>query len=233
MRVVRGSTGDDDRDRGVADALLERSAETGEAGLFVHTPVRQVAFGRRDVASDGYGRACRAAREREYAVVERETGGRAVAHTGETLAFAYTVADADARTTIRDRYRTVTGLVERALRSVGAAVERGEPADSYCPGEHSLRGEGKLVGLAQRVREAAALVGGCVTVRERDEADIRDVLVPVYDALDVPFDPGSVGSVEGAGGASAPEEVLDALESAFAGGEDAERVAPVDVLEGA
>jgi len=46
------------------------------------------------------------------------------------------------------------------------------------------------------------------------------VLDPVYDALGVPFDPDTVGSVSTAGGPDDPERVIDALGMELAGPHD-------------
>ncbi|MFD1526367.1 lipoate--protein ligase family protein, partial [Halolamina salina] len=51
-----------------------------------------------------------------------------------------------------------------------------------------------------------------------DREEIGDVLDPVYDALGVPFDPNSVGSVAAAGGSNDPKEVARALEDAIVDG---------------
>jgi lipoate-protein ligase A len=234
MRLVRGRAADPAEDRAVTASLLADAASTGEPALRVWTPHRQVAFGRRDVREARFEAATRAAAERDYRAVERSVGGRAVAYTGETtLAFAHAVPVGDGRTGLDDRYEAATGTVLRALGAVGAAVRRGEPEDAFCPGQHSVRadgdgdrdwdgtgngegGDGKLAGVAQRVRKGAALVAGCVLVAERDE--LRDVLSAVYGELGAAFDPTSVGTVAGAGGPDDPETVRRALEDAFADG---------------
>ena len=118
-----------------------------------------------------------------------------------------------------DRYERATSAVERALRSVGVDADRGEPADAFCPGTHSLQRDGKLVGIAQRVRQDAALVAGVAIVADREE--LAAVLADVYGALDVPFDPDAVGSVATAGGPADPEPVREAIERAFVGDRDA------------
>jgi hypothetical protein len=114
-----------------------------------------------------------------------------------------------------------------ALSSLGVDVAAGEPPESFCPGSHSLQAPGKLAGVAQRVRADAALVSGVVIVTDRKE--IADVLTPVYDALGVPFDPKSVGSVAHAGGPDDPDPVVRALENSFVGS-DSRTVLPVDRL---
>lgn len=195
--------------------MLARTAETGEPAVRVWIPHRQVAFGRRDAAAEGYDRAVAAARERGFEPVERRVGGRAVAHTGSTVAFASAVPLGDARTGIEARYRTATERVRGALADLGVDAEPGEPSASFCPGDHSLQAGGKLAGVAQRVRSDVALVAGCLVVADREA--FASVLAVVYDALDQPFDPAGVGSVAAAGGPSDPERVAGAVERALVG----------------
>lgn len=228
MRVVRGSPSDVERDRTVTRRLTDL-VSSSEAVLRAWTPPRQVTFGRRDAAEEGYDRAREAARERGYDAVERSVGGRAVAYTGSTVAFAYGVAS-ESRDGIQSRYGDVTGLLEDALRSVGAEVRRGEPDASFCPGTHSLQNGGKIAGLAQRVRDETALVGGCVVVTDEDAAAVAGVLDPVYEALGVPFDPATVGSVEGAGGPGDVDAVVGAIEDAFVEGRGPEVVSAEELL---
>lgn len=215
MRVVRGSLPDVDRDRRVTRRVADLVAADGAPALRAWTPPRQLTFGRRDAGERGYERAREAARERGYEPVERTAGGRAVAHTGSTVAFAYVVPTGERRGGIRSRYDVVTERLEGALRSTGAGIRRGEPDASFCPGSHSLRNGGKVAGLAQRVRDRTALVGGYLVVTETDAAAVARVLDPVYEALGVAFDPATVGSVEGAGGPADVDAVLGAIEDAF------------------
>jgi len=210
MRVLRGRAATVEADRERTGAMLARTGATGEPAVRVWTPHRQVAFGRRDAAESGYDRARAVARERGFEPVERRVGGRAVAHTGSTLAFARAVPVADARAGLSERYESTAERVRRALSAVGVETTTGEPPASFCPGSHSLRADGKLVGIAQRVRTDAALVAGCVVIADREA--LASVLAPVYDALGRPFDPESVGSVAAAGGPAEPERVRKAVE---------------------
>ncbi|MBX0295623.1 lipoyl protein ligase domain-containing protein [Haloarcula nitratireducens] len=215
MRLLRGRASDRERDYARTRELADRAADDGTPALRVWTPHRQIAFGRRDRRAEGYDRARAAATERGYATLERSVGGRAVAYTGNTVAFALAEPTADGRSSIGARYDRVTAAVRRALADVGVEAREGEPPDSFCPGTHSLQADGKLVGVAQRVRQRVALTAGIVVVR--DHAAIAAVLDPVYDALDVPFDPDSVGSVARAGGVGDSEAVVAALERELVG----------------
>ena len=221
MHVVRGSVADIDADRRVVRELAAVVQRIERPGVRVWTPPRQVAFGRRDAAAEGYARALQAAADRGYEPVERRVGGRAVAYTGETLAFVYAVPTGGARTGIEDRYEAATVTLEAALEAVGADVRPGEPPAAFCPGDHSLQADGKVAGVAQRVSRGVALVGGCVVVAG-DEVDIAGVLEPIYGLLGVGFDPETVGSVERAGGAGDPDAVAAAVEQAFLDDREAE-----------
>ncbi|ELZ23360.1 Lipoate-protein ligase A-like protein [Haloterrigena salina JCM 13891] len=227
MRVFRGRAATIETDREVSRRLLSTAAD-GEPAVRVWTPHRQVAFGRRDRRLEGYDRACERARARGFPPVERDVGGRAVAYDGETaLAFARAEPVADFRRGTDDRYERATAAVEDALRSLEGRLDpvRGEPDDSFCPGTHSLSlaagGEGgtenhrKVAGIAQRIRQDAAVVAGIVLVANRDR--LAAVLEDVYGALEVPFDPDTVGSVASAGGRSDPAVVRAAVEDALVG----------------
>ncbi|WP_311173929.1 lipoate--protein ligase family protein [Halobellus ordinarius] len=196
-------------------AALDRTAETGVPTVRAWTPPQQVAFGRRDARADGYDLARAVAEADGYPTVERSVGGRAVAYTGTTVAFAVAVPIADARRGVAARYDAATTAVVRALRALGVHARRGEPAASFCPGDHSVQAHGKIVGIAQRIRQDVTLVSGIVVVNGHEE--LAAVLDPVYAALGVPFDPNSVGSVERGGGPAVPEAVIEALVDAFCG----------------
>lgn len=215
MRVLRGRASTIEADYRVTASLVDSSAAEREPAVRVWQPHRQVAFGRRDAAADGYDDARAVAIEHGFEPVEREVGGRAVAYTGSTIAFARVVPLEDQRTGLDERYESMTADVRRALGELGVDAQRDEPADSFCPGAHSLSADGKLVGIAQRVKDEAALVSGIAVVCDHD--DIATVLDPVYDKLGVPFAPQSVGSIATAGGPADPTVVRAALEDALCG----------------
>jgi len=216
MRVVRGLADDIEADRAVTERLLAWAGTAEEPAVRVWRPHRQVAFGPRDATSDGYERAREAATEHDYTVHERQVGGRAVAYTGDTIAFARIEPTDDGRSDIEERYAAVRVDIRDALEELGVDAQRGEPDQSFCPGSYSLQAPGgKLVGIAQRVTDGAVLVAGIVVVDGHDE--IADVLDPVYDALAVPFDPETVGSIERAGGEVDPVAIIMRIEDALVG----------------
>ncbi|QKG91373.1 lipoate--protein ligase family protein [Halorubrum salinarum] len=225
MRVFRGEFATPAADREPTADLLA-SAGDGVPAVRVTAPPRQVAFGRRDAREPGFEAAKRAAEAAGFPAVERDVGGRAVAYTGSTLSFGVAVPTGAGRGSIDARYETATETLRDALRDLGADVVRGEPPNAFCPGDHSLRvadgagdaSGGKIAGLAQRVRADAALVAGVLVAAAADPDPIARVTDRVYGALDVPFDPGSVGSVADAGGPDDPDAVARAVEAAFVEG---------------
>ena len=86
--------------------------------------------------------------------------------------------------------------IERALRTLGVDARIGEVPGEYCPGDYSInaRGETKLAGLGQRIIKGASHIGGVIVVGGAGR--MRDVLVPVYEALGLDWDPGTTGSIE-------------------------------------
>ena len=221
MRVFRGRRKTIEADRAASERLLDVAAE-GEVAIRVWAPHRQVAFGRRDARLDGYETARTTARDRGFSPVQRSVGGRAVAYDGETtLAFARAEPIVDFRRGASKRYDRMIADVSSALSDLGVDTVPGEPDDSFCPGTHSLStpsagdSGGKLVGIAQRVTSDAALVAGVIVVDRED--DLAAVLDPVYGALDVPFDPDSMGSVVSAAATVDRETIRTTVETALIG----------------
>ena len=216
MRVFEGRAADIDADRERSRELFAHTVETGEPTVRAWTPHRQVAFGRRDARADDYDRARAVAEAHDFPPVEREVGGRAVAYTGSTVAFARTEPAEGHDSDIQQRYARATADLRGAFDRLGVRAREGEPPDSFCPGSHSLRTDGKIAGLAQRMTGDAALVAGIVVTR--DAGAMAGVLEPIYDALDVAFDPDSVGSVARAGGDADPGTVARTIEQALVEG---------------
>lgn len=215
MRAVRGRAATAEEDREVTRALRDDVRDSGERVVRAWTPHRQVAFGRRDARAEGYEAAREVAEAHGFPPYQRAVGGRAVAYTGTTIAFVRIEPLDDIRSGLDARYDAATADLRSALTTLGVDAKRGEPPNTFCPGDHSLSADGKLVGLAQRLSNGVAQTAGVLVVRDHEE--IAAVLDPVYEALDVPFDPASVGSLARAGGESDPVTVARAVETALAG----------------
>jgi lipoate-protein ligase A len=204
-------------DTAVSHALLRRASDGLEPEtLRLHRPGPVVAFGPKDRLEPGFDRAVAAAGEQGFASIQRLAGGRAAVFHEETIAFAWVIPDPDPRTGIVARFREVSALLRDALRSVGVDARVGEVPGEYCPGEYSVnaRGRTKVMGVGQRLVRSAAHVGGVVVVGGSDR--VRDVLVPVYEALGLAWDPATVGSLRDEVPDLTWEAAAGAIEAAFA-----------------
>lgn len=163
----------------------------GEPSARVYRPEPTVAFGRLDRLRPGYADALSAADEHGFAVLEREPGGHAAAyHRGSLIIEIEGEGGIDG---ITERFRREAERIAGALRSLGVDARIGAVANEFCPGDHSvnLAGRQKLAGLAQRVRGRRFTLGASLVVE--DPEPVRAVLTDVYRALELPFDPRTVG----------------------------------------
>jgi lipoate-protein ligase A len=180
----------------VSRAILMRVA-AGELPpmVRVHRCVPILAFSRQDRASAGYSAAVRAAREAGFAPVVRLVGGRAAVYHEATLACSWAVPDPRPAPGTTKRFRELAELLAAACARLGVDARVGEIPGEYCPGAWSVnaRGRTKLAGIGQRLIAGGAHRGAVVVAG--DSARIRDVLVPVYEALGLDWDPRTAGSV--------------------------------------
>jgi octanoyl-[GcvH]:protein N-octanoyltransferase len=205
-------------DTAISRAILERvSAGTDPQTLRIHRPGAVVAFGPRDRLAPGFRKAVDAARDRGFASVLRLAGGRAAVFHEATIAFSWVLPDPEPRQMIIARFEEVAAIMARALRRVGVDARVGEIPGEYCPGAHSVnaRGRTKLMGVGQRLVQHAAHVGGVVVVGGSDR--IRQVLIPVYDALGLAWDPSTVGSLEDELGPIGWDAAAESIIEEFAG----------------
>jgi len=183
-------------DVAVSHATLNAVAR-GEIGevLRIHAPLPVVAFGRADRVQARYPQAVRAAGAHGFGAIERLSGGRAAVFHEATLAFAWAIPEEDPRSGIRERFQTVAEVMAAAFESLGIDARIGELPGEYCPGEWSVNvgGKVKVMGVGQRLIKGAAHLGGVVVVDDGDR--IRDVLIPVYRALDLDWDPRTSGAL--------------------------------------
>lgn len=185
-------------DAATSHALLLRVA-AGDlpATLRISRPGPAVAFGKRDVVSDGYAEAVAAARASGCEPVERLAGGRASVFHEQTLHLGLAVRATEPRAGVTARFEAAAGAIARAFERLGADARVGEVPGEYCPGAHSVnaRGVAKLAGLGQRVIRDGAYVGGVVVVADADR--VNAVLEPVYAALGLEWSPAATGSLAG------------------------------------
>jgi octanoyl-[GcvH]:protein N-octanoyltransferase len=183
-------------DTAVSRAILERVARDELPETFrLARPGAMVAFGKLDLASPGFPGAAHAARAGGFEAVRRLAGGRAAVFHEHTIAFAWAGRAQDTWSGTHERFRNVAGIVERALRRLGVDARVGEVPREYCPGDYSInaRGRTKLAGIGQRLVKGAWHIGGVIVVSEGER--VRDVLIPVYEALGLDWDPATAGAV--------------------------------------
>jgi octanoyl-[GcvH]:protein N-octanoyltransferase len=146
------------------------------------------------VASPGYEAASEAARAHGFAAVERLAGGRAAVFHEGTIAIARAYSDPQPPKRTYARFEEMADVITAALRELGVDARVGEVPREYCPGAYSVnaRGATKLAGIGQRMIRGAAHMGGVVVASGGDE--IARVLVPVYEALELDWDPATSGS---------------------------------------
>ena len=213
MRLIRESTGGRPAfGTAVSHALLAQVA-AGDLGATFRLHVAQpvLSFGKQDALEPGFPRAVAAAKEAGFAPVLRLAGGRAAVFHEGTLALAHATPEAAPRERTRERFESAAGLLAEAFGRLGVESRIGEVEGEYCPGAWSVnaRGRIKLAGIGQRLIAGAAHVGGVVVATETRR--LREVLVPVYDALGLEWDPATAGSVEDEVPGVTTEAVADAI----------------------
>ncbi|MDT0200627.1 lipoyl protein ligase domain-containing protein [Nocardioides sp. AE5] len=217
MDLIRGRVADgaDPALEMAATHALLRAASSGavESVLRIHRPTPMVAFGRRDANRPGFGEAVRACREAGFTPVVRPAGGRAVACTSQALVVEHVQHAPGVFAGMEERFTDYGALLADALRGVGIAARVGEVPGEYCPGAHSInvRGTQKLIGTAQRMVRDAWLFSSVLILD--DTAVLQPLLAQVYAALEMPFDPASVGSTAEEG--ASPQDVEDAVLAAY------------------
>jgi octanoyl-[GcvH]:protein N-octanoyltransferase len=213
--VRRGFPGRPAFGTAVSRAILIRVA-AGElpATLRLHRPGPILAFSRQDRASPGFAAAVRAARDCGFESVLRLAGGRAAVFHEQTLACSWAVRDSQPAARITERFRELAELLAAALVGLGVEARVGAIPGEYCPGAWSVNAGGrtKLVGIGQRLIAGAAHRGAVIVVGGSER--IRQVLVPVYEALGLEWDPATAGCVEDEIG----KVRLDAVEKAILSG---------------
>ena len=204
-------------DTAVSRALMVQvSRGRVPASLRLYRPDRIVAFGGADVRTSGFKDAVEAARRLGFASVQRLAGGRAAVFHEGTIAFARSSADSDPTARTFARFEEMSDIIAAGLRRLDVDARVGEVTGEYCPGDYSVNSGGrtKLAGIGQRIVSGGSHIGGVIVATGSDE--VRNVLVPVYDALELEWDPATTGSVADEVPVSW-EQVRDAVADEFSG----------------
>jgi lipoate-protein ligase A len=228
VRVVRDGTPDRPvLEVALSEALLLRVAR-GELPqtLRLYRPGPTVAFGRLDALRPGYAAASAAARAAGFEPVLRSPGGHAAAYDQGTVGFDLVVPTEHVLDGVHPIFRRTSAALAEALAALGADARVGAVPGEYCPGDYTVnaRGRVKLVGTAQRAIRGASLLGGFVVVSGAER--LRAVLEPVYAALELAWDPATLGALEDEVPGVAMADAEDAVVTALAPGEPAAPAAP-------
>jgi octanoyl-[GcvH]:protein N-octanoyltransferase len=210
--IRRPRSGQPGLDTAISHAVLERVA-AGEldATFRLRAAEPVLAFGKQDANSPGFPRAVAAARAAGFAPVLRLAGGRAAVFHEGTLAFAHATPDERPTRGAHARFERTGEWLVAALKRLGVDARVGEVPGEYCPGAFSVNAGGrtKLAGVGQRLIAGAAHLGGVLVVH--DTAAVRDVLIPVYEALGLDWEPATTGSVEDEVPGVTVEQVADVI----------------------
>jgi lipoate-protein ligase A len=198
VELFQGSVGGDPvLEVALAGALLDAVAR-GEHGptLRSYRPPPTVAFGRQDAFLAGFPAAAEAARLHGFTPALRAPGGHAAAYDEGCLVIDEIMPEREPIKGIRDRFADEAERQAEVLRRLGIDARIGKVAGEYCPGDFtvSARGKTKLIGTAQRIVRGAWLFSSVVVVER--PARVRAVLEETYAALELDWDPRTVGAVE-------------------------------------
>jgi hypothetical protein len=110
----------------------------------------------------------------------------------------------------------LSDLMVRAFSRLGIGAGVGEIPGEYCPGRYSVHAGQtvKLMGVGQRLARGASHIGGVVVVSGSQA--LRDILTPVYAALDLEWDPTTAGAIEDLVPGTTLPETADAILSELA-----------------
>ena len=188
------SAGSAAADQAYSRGLLERVAR-GEidGAIRIWHPSPAVALSRLDELRPGVLRARAAAQAAGVEPVVRMSGGHAVVLGSGSICAAF-AEPAHVFEGTQGRYERMVAALLSALAALGVDAEQGELPGEWCPGAWSIRtGAVKLAGLAQRVVKGAAWTDAVVSFDS--DANAAALMAEVYEALDLPLDPGTIGAV--------------------------------------
>jgi lipoate-protein ligase A len=212
IRLVRDGFADRmSLDTAVSRVLLTNASRSEHTELLRLTvPGSSVAFGKHDAVSHGFPAAVAAARDAGFEPFVRLAGGRAAVFHQQTVAMSWVIPDGNPVEGIRARFSAAAGVLADAFVSLGIDAEIGPVPGEYCPGDFSIHvGKTKVAGLGQRLTRSAAHIGGVVVTGDGDA--IRRALIPVYEALELDWDPSTAGALSDTVPGVDPDAVIDAI----------------------
>lgn len=174
------------------------------------------AFTGRDALLPGYDAAREVAAAHGYEAVLRHVGGHLAAYDpGCVVLHAWAPSPEPARDVHR-RFAVLGGALADGLTALGVPdVRVGEVPGEYCSGRWSVNAGGtrKLVGTGQRMSRHGWVFSAVVTVTSA--AALTEVLAGCYGALDLPFEPSTVGGVADLAPGVRPHDVAETLAGAL------------------
>ncbi|GGC84077.1 hypothetical protein GCM10011512_08590 [Tersicoccus solisilvae] len=184
----------------------------------IYRPRPTAAFGQRDVRLPGYAAAAARCQEAGYAPVVRKSGGRVAIYDEGAVVIDHVEPATDAIVGSQQRYGEFSAVIADALERAGVGAGIGELPGEYCAGEHSVYGtdglhRAKLAGVAQRVIAGAWVISAVVSIE--DTASLRRLITDVYADLDLPLDPGTIGSATDFAPAITPDAFIEHLVWAY------------------
>jgi octanoyl-[GcvH]:protein N-octanoyltransferase len=170
--------------------------QPGDNGILrFRRPRPTAAFSPQDTTHPDYERIMQLAAARGFAPIERGTGGRLTMFDENSFAITLIWPHPEPHAHTIKRYDVFSGIIADALKSLGIDARVGELPDEYCPGKYSINADGrvKLVGIAQRMNRRCVQMGAIIAVDRSNTACAA--IAEAYDAMGLPFDPGTYGAV--------------------------------------
>jgi len=203
-------------DVAVSQALLQAVADGYKADtLRLTQPPAMVAFGKLDLLQQGFPAAREACWQAGAAPVLRLAGGRAAAFHPGCLGIAWARKEDPGMLDTQARFDLIAEILTESLAALGVDARRGEVPGEYCPGASTInaRDQVKLVGVGQRSIKGGSHLGGVLVCE--NEQHTKEILIPVYQALEAEFNPDTCGSVLSETGDAGLAATLQALQVSF------------------
>jgi len=179
-------------------------------------PVPSAAFSRKDVRLPGFADAVATAADHGFVPFIRPVGGHVVLYDESWLVLDLFVRSDDPRSGTTARFRTLGAVLAEGLTRLGVDARLGAVPGEYCPGQWSVNAGGctKLIGTGQRLVRDSWLFTAVIAVQ--DPGVSREAMTDVYDTLDLPMDPATIGSLSQAVPGATHHDVIEVLGDALA-----------------